>query len=130
VAVLAGGLGEDPGAQYVGDDEGERIEQASIDVRLGGEVDDRVDLAGQVVDHLAVGDVPADETVAGGSLQLGQVGRVAGIGQLVQDDDLDLGPGPAEQLDEVASDEPGGSRDKQAPQLALGQVISGHAVQS
>ena len=63
-----------------------------VDVRLGGEVDDRVGLGDERPDDLGIGDVTADEPAAdrpasGSARDRVEVRLVAGVGQLVEDRD-------------------------------------------
>ena len=110
------GLQQGLGAQDVGDDEVRGAGDRTVDVRLGGEVDDGVVAGHEVVDEVHVADVALDEAVARGVGHLGQVRQRAGVGELVQDGDL--GPGrlrvgvgelPAHV---VRADEPGRAGDK------------------
>ena len=68
------------------------IQDGAVDVRLGREVDDRVGLGDERPDDVRVGDVALDEAEAGGLLRIGpdrgEVGLVAGVGQLVEDRDV------------------------------------------
>ena len=61
-----------------------RAEDRAVDVRLRGEVDDGLAALRGALDGLRVGDV-ADDEVGPGSLQ---VGGVAGVRELVEDDDV------------------------------------------
>ena len=75
---------QDVGAENVGLDELGGAEDRAVDVGLRGEVDDRLAAFGRGGDGLAVGDVALDELDVG-SLE---VRSVAGVGQLVENDDL------------------------------------------
>ena len=70
--------------EHVGEDELGRAEDRPVDVRLGGEVDDRVDAVGGARDRVGVGDVALVELV----LDALEVRAVAGVRQLVEDGDL------------------------------------------
>ena len=65
-ALLLGpaGLEQDVDAQDVGPQEGLRIEDRAVDVRLGGEVDDGVGLGDERRHDGRVGDVAGDEPEA------------------------------------------------------------------
>jgi len=99
-------------------------------VRLGRKVDHCVDAAGQLVDDAGVAYVALDESVASLSLELGEVGGVARVGQLVEHGDLDLRPCRAQQAHEVGPDEARASSDKEAPERTRAHLMGGPAVQS
>jgi hypothetical protein len=111
VHAFARKLQQDVRAVDVRLDEVVGLDDGPVDVRLGGEVADRVDRV--LVVHLrhcrAVADVGADEDIARAVLlrHVGEALRVAGIGELV---DVDDAPGEARLLEEVAhevaADEP------------------------
>ena len=94
-------------------------------MRLGGEVDDGVALPGQLLHARLVGDVGVHEAVAvagrGIVSERGQVGRVAGVGQLVDHDDAVVG-GRQATVDEGRADETGAASDEDphGPSLAAG----------
>ena len=102
---------QDMDADDPGREERLRIEDRAIDVRFGGEVDDPVDRRDERRDDGRIGDVAAHEAETGGHLRIvadrGEVGLVAGIGQLVEDRD----PGPVAAGQDIADvarpDEPG-----------------------
>ena len=129
MAVSPRRLAQHGGAADVGLDEGERVHQRAVDVRLSGEVDDRVNMAGQRVDEVGIADIAMDETKTWSAFELGEVREVAGVGQLVEHRDLHFGPGAPEVADEVRADEARGARDQQTPQRT-GHLIEGPAVQS
>ena len=83
-------------------------------MRLGGEVDDRVDLLApqRLLGGLRVADVALDEDDP--VLDVGQVGSVAGVGEDVVDDDMVLGVLFDPVAGEVRPDETGTSRDEKA----------------
>jgi len=90
--MLAGRLAQHRGSLHIGVDECQRLHERAVDVRLGGKVDDRVDLRGEGVHERGVADVAVDEPIAGCAIELGQVREVAGVRELVEDRDLDLRP--------------------------------------
>jgi hypothetical protein len=51
------------GAEHVGEDELGRAEDRAVDVRLGGEVDDRVDALGGACDRVGIFDRAVEEVV-------------------------------------------------------------------
>jgi hypothetical protein len=78
-------------ADHPGPEERRGIEDAAIDVRLGGEVDDRVGVSHERSDEVPIGNVALDEAEPHRQLRVGldrgEVGPVAGVGQLVDDGD-------------------------------------------
>ena len=90
-------------------DEVGRAEDRAVDVRLGGEVDDRArSPAPRPRDGRRVGDVALDGTRA----RRPRGSRVAGVGELVEHDDLVAGGG--EPPGEVRADEAGAAGDEHA----------------
>ena len=83
-------------------------ENRAVDVRLGGEVDDRVAALRRRGDRVRVGDVALLELV----LDALEVRPVPGVRQLVEDDDLV--PAASEAADEVRADEAGAAGDEHA----------------
>ena len=82
---------------------------------FGGEIDDRLHPAGDnPVHELAVPDVPQDEFVIFRRREVGQVFEVAGVGQLVQVDDLILAPvfRAKQATDEIGPDKSGPAGDE------------------
>ena len=103
-------------------DEGRRFEEGAVDVALGGEVDDGVDAGDELGDEVGVADVALDEAVALGerrAVDVAQVVEVAGVGQLVEVDDLVVVVRRQEMADEVAADEAGAARDQDLPHRFL-----------
>ena len=72
-------------------DELARAEDRAVDVRLRGEVDDRLAACRGGRDGVGVGDVTVVELVRDAF----EVGPVAGVGQPVEDDDLVASAPPA-----------------------------------
>ena len=115
--VLAGDPGAARGveqvlrAQDIGDEEELGVLNAAVDVALGSEVDDVVELvAGKEVVHQgAVADVSADKDAAV-VVDVGSDGaEVACIGQRVEHDDADVFVYAQQVLDVVGADESGGA---------------------
>ena len=94
--------------EHVGEDELRRPEDRPVDVRLGGEVDDRVAVLRRAGDGVRVGDVAMVELV----LDAFEVGAVAGVGELVEHHDVlaALGQAPGE----VRADEARAAGDEDA----------------
>src|SRR5207245_6337704 len=110
-------------------DEGEGVHQRSVDMRFCGEVDDGVRLTGERVDEVGVADVPVHKAVAGLAFELGKVGQIARVSQLVEHGDGDFRACAADVTDEVRTDEPRRTCYQQPPQRP-GHLIGGPAVQS
>ena len=109
-AVLADGLQKAEGALHVGAQERLRVGDGVVVVALCGVVHDRVVARYQPVQQLRVADVAHDELHAVGG-QPGDVLGVAGVGQLVQDGDVDVGVVVHHVVHEVAADEAAAARD-------------------
>lgn len=109
-AVLPHGLQQAEGALDVGAQERLRVGDGVVVVALGGVVHDRVVAGNQPVQQLRVTDVANDELHAVGG-QPGDVLGVAGVGQLVQDGDVDARVVVHDVVHEVAADEAAAARD-------------------
>ncbi len=98
-------------------DEGVGAVDRSIDVALGGEVDDGVDrtLAQQPLDGVRVADIPVDEIVGDAV----EAGAVAGVGQRVEDDDRLVRMRRPPEADEVRADEAGTTGDEKGHASSL-----------
>ena len=85
-------LEQDVDAQDIRTQEGLRVEDGPVHMGLGGEVDDGVDPCHERGHDLRVGDVALDEAESGGLLGIcldwGEIGAVAGVGQLVDYGDV------------------------------------------
>ena len=124
-AVLADGLQQAEGALDVGAQERLRVGDGVVVVALGGVVHDRVVAGNQPVQQLRVADVAHDELHAVGG-QPGDVLGVAGVGQLVQDGDVDARVVVDHVVHEVAADEAAAARDDDVPnhRISIIQHIS------
>lgn len=109
-AVLADGLQQAEGALDVRAQERLRVGDGVVVVALGGVVDDRVVAGDDPIEQLGVADVAHDELDAVGR-QPGDVLGVAGVGQLVQDGDVDVGAVVHDVVHEIAADEAAAARD-------------------
>lgn len=109
-AVLADGLEQAEGALDVGAQEGLRVGDGVVVVALGGVVHDGVVAGHEPVQQLGVADVAHDELHAV-RRQPGDVLGVAGVGQLVQDGDVDARVVVHDVVHEVAADEAAAARD-------------------
>jgi hypothetical protein len=110
-AVLADGLEDRVRADQVGADERLRVVERVVHVGLGREVHDGVALGDELVHEVGVADVAVHELdLVGDRLQ---ALLVAGVGQGVQHDHLELGVVAHRVMDEVRADEAGGAGRKQ-----------------
>ena len=109
-AVLADGLQEAEGALDVGAQEGLGVGDGVVVVGLGGVVHDGIVARDDAVQELRVADVAHDELHAVGG-QARDVLGVAGVGQLVQDGDVDVRMVVHDIVHEVAADEAAAARD-------------------
>ena len=114
VPVFLSGLKEREGAHDVGAGEGERVFDRTVDMALGGEMDDAVDtVTGDDATHLVkVGDVGLDKCVVRLVLDILEVGKVAGVGQLVKVYNIVFGIFVDKQSDDVRADEAGSAGDE------------------
>jgi hypothetical protein len=129
VPVEAGAVEEAERADDVGLDERLGGIDGAVDVGLGGEVNDGVDLmlGEEAGDEGDVADVAVRENIAGVGREVGEIGGVAGVGEGVEVDELrdpfdGLRAGRraffSEALaDEVAADEAGAAGDKEVHEL-------------
>ena len=109
-AVLPHGLQQAEGALHVGAQEGLRVGDGVVVVALGGVVHDGVVARHQLIEQPGVADVAHDELHAVGG-KPGDVLGVAGVGQLVQDGDVDVRVVVHDVVHEVAADESAAARD-------------------
>ena len=102
------------GAHDVGAGEGEGVFDAAVYMALGSQVDDAVDVVlTHYVEHLVeVADVGAHEGVVGALFYIFEVGEVAGIGELVEVDDMVLGVFVDEEAHYVRAYEAGAAGDE------------------
>ena len=109
-SVFADGLQQAEGALDVRAKEGARVGDGVVVVGLCGVVHDRVVARDDAVQQLGVADVAHDELHAV-VRQARDVLGVAGVGQLVQDGDVDVGVVVDHVVHEVAADEAAAARD-------------------
>lgn len=115
-AVFPHGLQKSEGALDVGAQERLRVRDGVVVVALGGVVHDGVVARDDAVQQPGVADVANDELNAVGG-QPGDVLGVAGVGQLVQDGDVDARVAVHDVVHEVAADEAAAARDDDVPGL-------------
>ena len=96
---------DDPGSEERG-----RIQDAPIDVRLRGEVDDGIGVVHERVHHVRIGDVALDESQPSRLFWIGfdggKVGPVARVRQLVENRDPGAVPPRQHVPHEARADEP------------------------
>ena len=109
-AVLPHGLQQAEGALHVGAQERLRVGDGVVVVGLCGVVHDRVVARDDAVQQLGVADIAHHELHAVGG-QPGDVLGVAGVGQLVQNGDVDVRVVVHHVVHEVAADEAAAARD-------------------
>ena len=109
-AIFPHGLQQAEGALHVRAQERLRVGDGVVVVALGGVVHDRVVAGDQPVQQPGVADVAHDELHAVGGQPRDVLG-VAGVGQLVQDGDVDLRVVVHDVVHEVAADEAAAARD-------------------
>ena len=109
-AIFADGLQQAEGALHVGAQERLGVGDGVVVVALCGVVHDRVVAGDDAVQQLRVADVAHDELHAV-RRQPGDVLGVAGVGQLVQDGDVDVRMVVHDIVHEVAADEAAAARD-------------------
>ena len=100
-------LKEAEGSHHVGLGKSEGVFDGAVNVGLGGQMDNAVYLLvlHELVEGIKVADVHLDELVVGLILYVLEVGKVAGIGQLVKIDNLVLGIFVDEEADHMAPNE-------------------------
>src|SRR5947208_12373082 len=98
-------------------------------MRLGGEIDDGVALRRERVDKPRVADVAVDESIARPAFELDEIGQVAGVGELVEDGDLELWACLPQVAHKVGADESRRSGDEEPPE-APAHEMRGPDVQS
>ena len=121
----AGGVEQPESADDIGFDESGRPIDRTVDMALGGEMHDDVDgvIAQQGQHRRVVADVGLHEAIVWIVLDLPQRGEVAGIGQLVDIDDVVAGVGtqmPAHRR----ADEPGAAGNQDIRQLKLSELTA------
>ena len=114
VPSLLGALQQVDGAHHVALDEDLGVLDGAVNMALGGEVDDIVEivLCKQALDQLLVADVALHKDVAGVALNVLQVLKVAGIGQLVEVDQQNFRVLLEHIMHEVGTDKTGTAGDK------------------
>ena len=114
VSAFARRLEERIGPVYVGLNKSVGIEDRAVHVRFGREINDRVDLTpgDRFLDPRRVTDIALHERVARAvaCVNIGQVLKPSGIGQLVVDRHLNLGIVVQDEAHKVAADKSGAPR--------------------
>ena len=104
--MVADPLQQEVRAEDVGLDEVAGLHDGAVDVRLGGEVDDRLAALGRTRDGIGVADRAVHEAVALAVGDLGQVRGIAGVRERVEVDDLDVVVASEQAPHEMRADEP------------------------
>src|SRR6185295_15462868 len=107
-------------ATDVGPEEGARVVDGAVDVRLGGEVDDDVAARHRLVHGGLVADVGLDHRDAVRHRR--QAGPVTGVGEGVDDGHVVVGMGLHHVVNEVGADESGAAGDEQAHGLKVART--------
>ncbi len=110
-ARLAARLQQVVRAIDVGAHEGRRVFDAAIDVALGGKVNHRI-AAAHLLEHAAIADVHLHELAAAFAQLRLKVLQIAGIGELVEDDQLPVRMLGDRLMNEVGADESRAARDQ------------------
>ena len=110
--ALAGRLEQHEGTERVGAHEGVRLEDRAVDVRLGGEVDDRLGALDRRRDGGRVLDRAVHERESRVGFDILEVLATPGVGQLVEHDNFVVVVAQP-QADEVGADEAGATTDQQ-----------------
>ena len=105
--VAAHSLQQGEGAHQVGLNEGRGIEEGVVVMRLGGKVHNRVSVGDDTIDKVRISDVTLNDGQAGSELggHVGQGCAVARVGELIQDDDIDVRMILQQRVNEIRSDE-------------------------
>ncbi len=124
--AVAGDLQQRERTQNVGAGENRGVVYRAVDMRLGGEVDDSAYIvaANGVGDKCRVADIAPDEDVVACRLYIAQIGRVAGVCQLVEVDSRAVGILADQMSYEVASDESGTARYEDVMLVHVGYGVS------
>ena len=107
--VATHSLQQGESAHQVGLDEGRGVQEGVVVMRLRGEVHDCIGTSHNAVNEVGVRNVALDDGQASGKLggHVGQGRTVAGIGELVQDDDVDVRVVLQQRVNEIRSNEAG-----------------------
>ena len=110
----AGSLKEGEGAEDVGAGKGERILDRTVHMGFGGKVDDAIHhlLLHQLIYGLEITDIHTDEPVVGSVFDITQIGKIAGVGELIDIDDEVVGVFVDKESDYVAAYEAGSAGDQ------------------
>ena len=110
----AGSLKEGEGAEDVGAGKGERILDRAVNVGFGCKVYDAIHLLllHQLIYGLEITDIHTDESVVGSVFDVTQIGKIAGVGELIYIDDAVVGVFVDKESDYVAAYEAGSAGDE------------------
>ena len=113
VAVFYCRVNQNLGAQNISQDEGGRIDNRPVDVRLGGKVYYSVAIGNQLIDQLAIANIALDEFVVRTGLDLFEIFQVTGISQRIKIDNLVIRMVFQPITDEIRTDESGAAGNEQ-----------------
>lgn len=101
--------------------EGGRSQNGAIHMALRSQVQDGIHPLQELLDQRAIAYVPVHEGVPGVALHLHQIGKVPGVGEEIQVDDLHIRPLLEEEANQVGADKSGppGDQKLQSSQLSL-----------
>ena len=107
--VAAHGLQQGEGAHQVSLNEGRGVEERVVVVRLRSKVHDRVGPGDDAIHEVGVGDVALDNGQASGELggHVSQGRTVTRVGELIQDDNVDVRVVLQQRVNEIRSNEAG-----------------------
>lgn len=107
--ILLNRLKQGECAHDIGAGESERILYRAVNMALGGKVDYAVDiiLAYDASHLVEIGDVGLLERIVGLVFDVNEIGKIAGIGEFVEIDDMVVGIFVDEKSDYMATDKPG-----------------------
>ena len=103
------GLEQREGAQHVGLGEGEGVAYGAVDMALGGEMDDAVDvvLLHETEHGVEVADVGLDKRIIGFVFHINQVFKIACVSELIDADNMIIRILVDEEPDHMGADESG-----------------------
>jgi hypothetical protein len=114
VPKFTGGFEQNVDAVEVGRGGRVRVEDGAVVVAFGGEVDDGVAVAGQIVHDNRVLDAPLEKLKVGVVPEVVEVVQVARVGQGVEGENAIVGIFVQHVADKIGADEPGGAGDEKS----------------
>lgn len=110
----AGGLEKGESAENIGAGKSERVLDRTVHMGFGCKMDDAIHLLllHQLIYGLEITDVHTDEPVVGSVFDVTQIGKIAGVGELIDIDDAVVGVFVDKEPDYVAAYEAGSAGDQ------------------